>query len=99
MSKSESISKSESSSKSDSQAEVEKYQEHLYKRLYNASGDGDLDSVKECIQLVADINRGYPDGYGRTPLYIASSNGRVKVVQYLVSSNADIDKACNKSFL
>jgi len=49
--------------------------------------------VRESIMKRADINQGVPKHYGYTPLTTASMHGYLEVVQFLVSSDADINKA------
>eukprot|EP00833_Pecoramyces_ruminatium_P001730 jgi/Orpsp1_1/1175762/evm.model.c7180000055119.2 len=55
-----------------------------------------IDQVKFLVERGADIN--VIDGYGHTPLMIASGHGRIKTVQYLVNNGADIHKKNAKGY-
>ena len=85
---------SNSKSKSKSKSEAERLQRLLFEKLFASSIIGDLDSVKRLVRIRADVNRGYPE-HGATPLFVASAQGHIHLVRFLVKSNADINMASN----
>ncbi|CAL4074182.1 unnamed protein product, partial [Meganyctiphanes norvegica] len=68
----------------------------MSKRLYDAARKGDFQAVKAALENGADINWGNPNDEGRTPLWIASHEGRELVIKKLLASGADINKANNR---
>ena len=59
------------------------------KRLLESAKNGDLDSVKECLDNVADINA--TNKRDETALMIASKEGHFDIVEYLVENYGNID--------
>merc|ERR1719181_419386 len=57
--------------------------------LINAAECGDLREIKKLIVKGADINQADYDG--RTSAHLASANGHVAVVQYLIQNKASLD--------
>jgi len=55
-----------------------------------------IDKVKFLVERGADLN--VIDGYGHTPLMIASGYGKMSIVQYLVEQGADIHKKNAKDY-
>ena len=72
-------------------------QEHRSGRLYNASLDGDLPTVRALIAEGADVNWASPETRG-TPLHVASLNGRLSVVNALIAARAVVDRVDAKGF-
>ena len=61
----------------------------MTKQLIDYVRNGDTESVKRLIDDGSDINTKHE--YGRTPLHIAISDGRVDVAHLLIDSGADIN--------
>ena len=59
--------------------------------LHAASRNGNEESVKSLLALGANINRGVQGDSKRTPLYIASEEGRLNIVEILLEANASVD--------
>ena len=57
--------------------------------LRKASGEGNLERVRQLIQEGQDVNRG--DSIGWTPLMRAALHGRDQVVQELIRAGADVN--------
>ena len=58
--------------------------------LHQASGRGELDTVKNLIRQGANVNS--KDHYSSsTPLHVAAVNGAVSVVEFLLSQNAEVN--------
>ncbi|KAJ3046801.1 hypothetical protein HK097_000496, partial [Rhizophlyctis rosea] len=53
-------------------------------KIARAADRNDLDTLKLWTEGGGDLNRAYLDG--RTPLHLASSNGHIEIVKYIVSS-------------
>ncbi|GKV48528.1 hypothetical protein SLEP1_g55338 [Rubroshorea leprosula] len=58
-------------------------------RLMYMANEGDLEGIKELVQLGADVN--FKDIDGRTPLHVAACQGRTDVVQLLLDCGAEVD--------
>lgn len=54
-------------------------------KLVNASGRGDLDTVRSLVDSGVDATT-----YGNLAVQLASGNGHLEVVKYLVSVGADV---------
>ncbi len=62
-------------------------------QLWKAAFDGDLATVKSCLDHGVDVNsRGQG---GMSPLVVASRNGHLDVVKYLVEHGANVNDADN----
>jgi ankyrin repeat protein/mannosyltransferase OCH1-like enzyme len=64
------------------------YQQFSDKDLYVAAQDGDLKKVKEYIAKSVNVNSAVNNV---TALYIASQNGHLDVVQFLIENDADLE--------
>jgi len=63
--------------------------EEGYTELHQAASNGDLEKVKRLLgESQADLNR--QDSNGDTPLMLASHNGHVDVIDYLMEFHADM---------
>ncbi|GAB2299029.1 hypothetical protein Dimus_033104 [Dionaea muscipula] len=58
-------------------------------KLMYAANEGDLDGIKELLDLGADVN--YRDIDNRTPLHVAACQGYGEVVELLIRKGARID--------
>ena len=56
-------------------------------KLFTAAANGDLDTIKACIE--AGISPNIADYDHRTPLHIASSEGRLNAINYLLSKGME----------
>ena len=65
--------------------------------LFDAICEGDLKSVKFCLENGAKINEKDKTGqsYGRSPLYIAAKHGQFEIVKFLIQNGADINAKTN----
>lgn len=67
--------------------------------LWQAASDGDLNTVKSCMEHGASVDSPIKPGAegerGFTPLVIAARNGHLDVVKYLVEHGANINNAAN----
>jgi ankyrin repeat protein len=57
--------------------------------LHCAARNGNVDCVKWCVEMRANVN--VEDIFGSAPLHLASSNGFVDVVHVLLDSGANVD--------
>ena len=57
--------------------------------IRTASGEGDLERVRQLIQDGQDVNIG--DSYGDTPLMEAATNGHDQIVRELIRAGADVN--------
>ncbi len=58
--------------------------------LILSAREGDLESVQECLENEVDVN--HTDADGNSALHMASANGHLATVQFLISVGADINK-------
>ena len=72
-----------------------KRKEKAKNQLMEAIRNGDLEAVKLCVEEVSDINFLMKDvaGNERTPLILASVEGKTEIVGYFADSGAELDKA------
>ncbi|GMH40553.1 hypothetical protein BSKO_08457 [Bryopsis sp. KO-2023] len=74
------------------QEEAEKVEEELRE----AAADGDLEGVKEVLELYPEIDINAADLVGQNALYKAVFNGRTETVKFLVAKGADPDHVDTK---
>lgn len=83
------------SSPADQRAVVESLLEAKTKNtlLHYACDNGNLDACKYLLMLdgMAELFLNEPNAFGHTPLFYASSSGRLPLVKWLISNGADID--------
>ncbi|XP_019858808.1 PREDICTED: ankyrin repeat domain-containing protein 40-like [Amphimedon queenslandica] len=80
----------ESSSPGSGGLKAETDLEVLNKKLYEAAGEGDINSVQSLLSQGADVNYQDQDNWRKwTPLHIAASRGHNEVVSVLLSNGAD----------
>jgi len=60
------------------------------KNIWVAAGDGDLDRVRELIELQS-FSPNVPDGNTYTPMHAAASYGHIHVLEYLVSHGGNVN--------
>ena len=58
--------------------------------LILSAREGDLEGVQECLENEVDVN--HTDADGNSALHMASANGHLATVQFLISVGADINK-------
>ena len=61
----------------------------MYKQLFEAAKNGDLQDVTKLVGLGVDVNA--VDKYGDTTLHLATENGHAAIVEYLVTRGADVN--------
>ena len=83
--------------------EKEEYEAHFKEeRFYDLIAKGSLEDIKEIEEILYNNKRNYlhdptdersllnaPNGLGITPLYIASQNGSLPMIKYLISKGAN----------
>lgn len=63
--------------------------------LFESVKNSDLEQVRQCLANGADVNaRDNYDGYGSTPLMLASHSNNLEIVKYLVECGADVLAEC-----
>ena len=61
--------------------------------MRHAAEKGNVDDVKEQLELGADVNQADNDCETETPLFIAAQNGHDAVVEQLIKVEADVNQA------
>ncbi len=63
--------------------------------LFESIKNSNLEQVRQCLANGADVNaRDNYDGYGSTPLMLASHSNNLEIVKYLVECGADVLAEC-----
>lgn len=67
--------------------------------LFESVKNSNLEQVKQCLANGADVNaRDSYDGYGSTPLMLASHSNNLEIVKYLVECGADVLAECKSYY-
>jgi len=70
----------------------EEWKKHVQNRLFDAICDGDLESVKFCLENGAEINvQGSRPKMKKFPLHMAISRNLVEIVKILLQNGADVN--------